>query len=43
MNVVACVAKATESVPRILAGCGALAQSKCLSLHNKALKILFFF
>ena len=34
--------KATESVSHILAGCGALAQSKYLSRHNNALKILFF-
>ena len=34
--------KATESVPHILAGCGALAQSLYLARHNNALKILFF-
>ena len=34
--------KATESVSHILAGCGALAQTKYLSRHNNALKILFF-
>ena len=34
--------KATESVPHILAGCGALAQTSCLTRHNNALKILFF-
>ena len=35
--------KATESVPHILAGCGALAQTLYLARHNNALKILFFF
>ncbi|XP_068726388.1 uncharacterized protein [Montipora capricornis] len=34
--------KATESVPHILAGCGALAQTLYLARHNNALKILFF-
>ena len=34
--------KATESVPHILAGCGALAQSLGLARHNNTLKILFF-
>ena len=34
--------KATESVPHILAGCGALAQSLYLARQNNALKILFF-
>ena len=33
--------KATESVPHILAGCGALAQTLYLARHNNALKILF--
>ena len=31
-----------KSVPHILAGCGALAQSLYLARHNNALKILFF-
>ena len=31
-----------ESVPHILAGCGALAQTLYLARHNNALKILFF-
>ena len=34
--------KATESVSHILAGCGALAQTKHLSVHDNALKILLF-
>ena len=34
--------KATESVPHILAGCGALAQTLYLARYNNALKILFF-
>ena len=34
--------KATESVPYILAGCGALAQTLYLARHNNALKILVF-
>ena len=34
--------KATESVPHILAGCEALAQTLYLARHNNALKILFF-
>ena len=34
--------KATESVPHILAGCGALAQTLYLARHNNTLKILFF-
>ena len=34
--------RATESVPHILAGCGALAQTLYLARHNNALKILFF-
>ena len=34
--------KATESVPHILAGCVALAQTLYLARHNNALKILFF-
>ena len=34
--------KATESVPHILARCGALAQTLYLARHNNALKILFF-
>ena len=34
--------KATESVPNILAGCGALAQTLYLARHNNALKIYFF-
>jgi len=33
---------AQESVPHILAGCGAMAQNKYLSRHNMALKVLFF-
>ena len=35
-------AKATESVPHILAGCRALAQTLYLARHNNALNILFF-
>ena len=34
--------KATESVPHILAGCGALAQSLYLARHNNVLKIFSF-
>ena len=34
--------KAQESVAHVLAGCSALAQTKYLSRHNQALKILFF-
>ena len=34
--------KATECVPHILAGCGALAQTLYLARHKNALKILFF-
>ena len=34
--------KATESIPHILAGCGALAQTLYLAGHSNALKILFF-
>ena len=34
--------KATESVPHILCGCGALAQSLYLARHNNTLKVLFF-
>ena len=36
--------KASESVPQLLAGCGALAQTLYLARHNKDLnfKILFF-
>ena len=34
--------KATESVPYILAGCGALAQTLYLARHNNALTILVF-
>ena len=33
--------KAAESVPHILAGCGALAQFLYLARHNNGLKILF--
>ena len=33
---------AQESVPHILAGCTALAQSKYLFRHNMALKVLFY-
>ena len=34
--------KAPESVAHVLAGCAALAQNKCITRHNAALKILFF-
>ena len=34
--------KSPESVPHVLAECGALAQTKYLERHNAALKILFF-
>ena len=34
--------KVLESVPHVLAGCSALAQTKYMSRHNSALKILFF-
>ena len=34
--------KAPESVAHILSGCGALAQSKYLSRHDSALKVLFY-
>ena len=34
--------KAQESVAHGLSGCSVLAQTKCLSRHNAALKILFF-
>ena len=34
--------RATENVPHIVAGCGALAQTLYLARHNNALKILFF-
>ena len=34
--------KAPESVPHILAGCSALAQTKYLWRHDSALKVLFF-
>ena len=34
--------KATESVPHILSGCGALGQTLYLAWDNNALKILFF-
>ena len=34
--------KATESVPHILAGCGALALTLYLARHNNFLEILFF-
>ena len=34
--------KELESVPHVLAGCSALAQTKYMSRHNSALKILFF-
>ena len=34
--------KAPKSVARILYGCGALAQSKYLSRHDSALKVLFY-
>ena len=35
-------AKELESVPHVLAGYSALAQTKYMSRHNSALKILFF-
>ena len=34
--------KNPESVPHVLSGCSALAQTRYLSRHNAALKILFF-
>ena len=34
--------KAQESVAHVLSGCSVLAQTKYLSRHNSALKILFF-
>ena len=34
--------KELESVPHVLAGCSALAQTKYMSRHNSAPKILFF-
>ena len=34
--------KELESVPHVLAGCSALVQTKYMSRHNSALKILFF-
>ena len=34
--------KDAESVPRVLSGCGALAQSKYKTRHDAALKVLFF-
>ena len=34
--------KAMESVPRVLSGCSALAQSKYQTRHDAALKVLFF-
>ena len=34
--------KEIESVPHVLAGCSALAQTEYMSKHNSALKILFF-
>lgn len=34
--------KTPESLPHILAGCSALAQTKYLARHNAALKVLFF-
>ena len=34
--------KAQESVAHVLSGCSVLAQTKYLSRHNAALKILFF-
>ena len=37
-----CEVKPPESVARILTGCGVLAQSKYLSRHDSALKVLFY-
>ena len=34
--------KELESVPHVLAGCSALVQTKYMSRHNSALKVLFF-
>ena len=33
--------KCPESVPHLLAGCSALAQSKYLERHNSAFKVIF--
>ena len=33
--------KSPEALEHVLAGCSALAQSKCLERHNAALKVLF--
>ena len=34
--------KAAETQAHVLAGCGALAQSKYMTRHNEALKVIFY-